>query len=111
MQGRRTFRDAVRASVVVDPLEIPIEPQSWVVDQRSAVVQRARILRARPRWDNWTLKFTVQVSDPRVSANDLKQFLEEAGRTVGIGDYRPKFGLFEVTEFTITTPPTKGGRG
>lgn len=111
MMGRRTFRDAVRASVVVDPLEIPIEPQTWVVDQRSAVVQRARILRARPRWDNWLLKFTVQVSDPRVSQNDLKQFLEEAGRTVGIGDYRPKFGLFEVSEFIATSPPTRGGRG
>lgn len=111
MMGRRTFRDSVRASVVVDPLEISIEPQEWVVDSRSAVVQRARILRARPRWDNWTLKFTVQVSDPRVTQNDLKQFLEEAGRTVGIGDYRPKFGLFEITEFKPSSPSKPEGRG
>ena len=95
----------------VDPLEFAIEPQTWTLDQRSAVVQRGRILRARPRWDAWALKFTVQVTDPRGTEIDLKQFLEEAGRTVGIGDYRPKFGLFEVTEFANTTPPTKGGRG
>lgn len=110
MMGRRTYRDTVRASVVVDPLEIPIQPQAYVVDRRSAVIQRARILRARPRWDVWSLAFKIQVSDERIREANLKEFLEEAGRTVGIGDYRPKFGLYSVEKFEHESPSLRGGR-
>jgi len=29
----------------------------------------------------------------------LRQILEKAGNFIGVGDFRPKFGRFEVVEF------------
>jgi hypothetical protein len=97
--GKKTYKDAVKGGVFIEPREIPHLIQGYEVDLRSVVIKGSRIERARPRFDNWELEFTINLVDERVTPEILKQILEDAGKFVGIGDFRPKFGRFEVTEF------------
>ena len=102
VRGRNTtFAAMIRAAIDVRPYPyIPLVHKGWVVDIRPVVVQRNRILRARPRFDEWGLEFHVVNSDPTViHADTLKRILVDAGRYYGLGDFRPEFGLFEVKEF------------
>jgi hypothetical protein len=58
-------------------------------------------LRCRPRFDDWELDFTILVHDERIDPLKVEQVLENAGKYHGIGDYRPRYGLFEITSFDI----------
>ncbi len=59
-------------------------------------VQKARVIRCRPMFAEWACRFTVEW-DPELIKNErqLGEIVECAGRK-GIGDWRPKFGRFEV---------------
>jgi hypothetical protein len=90
----------IRAGLEINPENIPLISDGWKVDVQSVVVQRNRIPRARPRFDNWELEFEIINKDPTIINKDvLKQILIDAGKYYGIGDYRPDYGLFEVIKF------------
>ncbi|GAI19389.1 unnamed protein product, partial [marine sediment metagenome] len=63
------------------------------------VIQRARIMRARPRFDKWELDFTIDFDDEIIGKDKVNEILTYAGQRIGIGDYRPLFGRFIVTKF------------
>lgn len=65
----------------------------------SCKVGQRRVMRTRPCFDKWELKFRVDY-DPDIlkSSAEVVGFVELAGRYVGIGDWRPKHGRFEVVE-------------
>ena len=66
------------------------------------VVQRARILRTRAKFDEWACTFVVEVDDELVDKPQLEQWLDIGGRRIGLGDWRPQksghYGRFEVKE-------------
>ncbi len=104
VRGRRTtFAAMIRAGIDIRPYPyVPLKHKGWAVDSRPVVVQRQRIIRNRPRFDEWELEFTIVNKDPTViHADTLKRILEDAGKWYGLGDFRPEFGLFEVVEFKI----------
>lgn len=108
VSGRRTtFAAMIRAGLDIKPYPmIPLIHNGWQVDTRPVVVQRNRILRARPRFDDWSLEFEIVNNDPTViHADTLKRILEDAGKYYGLGDFRPEFGLFEVEEFKLKASP------
>lgn len=105
-KGKRTFKDLVKAGILIEPQDIPLKipdgsdpEKSWEIDLRPVVVQRARIIRARPRFDNWELEFNVSILDSIIKQDNVKNFITDAGKYNGLGDFRPEFGLFEVVEF------------
>ncbi len=98
-KGKKTFKDLAKSAIWVRPDCVPIEPQDWVLDERAVVVQKSRVLRYRPRWNQWRLKFDLQVLEDQFPEDILKQILDNAGAFVGIGDFRPRFGRFIVTSF------------
>ena len=98
-RGKKTYKDLMLSSVEVDPSEIKINPQKYEIDARSVNVVRQRIIRYRPIFKKWKLNFKIRVLDDQVDATALKEILDYAGSYVGIGDYRPKFGLFKVNTF------------
>lgn len=67
------------------------------VDRRGVKVQRNRVFRTRPIFKAWSLKFQVLVATDVLNPSDVEKAVRDAGRLVGLGDYRPKFGRFEVT--------------
>ncbi len=97
-EGKKTYKDVIKAGVVIEPEAIVHEIQDWKIDARNVVIQRNRIMRYRPRFDNWALAFKIVILDDNITLPVLKEILEKAGQ-IGIGDYRPRFGRFMVTEF------------
>jgi len=108
-RGKKTFKDFVYAGVQIDPLEIPlISKGGWELDKQVVVVNRSRIVRARPRFDDWKLRFNAELVDPIIRGTDLKQFFMDAGKYNGLLDFRPLYGLFELTHFEKAEP--NGGK-
>lgn len=66
-------------------------------DQRMVKNQgSAKVLRTRPAWRQWKAKFTVVLDTGIFDKPTVISLLENAGRLIGIGDYRPRFGKFTV---------------
>lgn len=105
VSGRRTtFAGMIRAGLEIFPYMVLVIHDNWKIDVRSVVIQRQRILRARPRFDSWALEFEIKNLDPDIIHRDtLKRILIDAGRYYGLGDFRPEFGLFELVEFSSSS--------
>lgn len=59
-------------------------------------VKQSRVIRSRPMFPQWSVTFDVQWDATIIkSESDVMDIIADAGR-VGIGDWRPKFGRFEV---------------
>jgi hypothetical protein len=64
--------------------------------QKMVVVSRARILRTRPIFDQWSCDVEVSYEDSVCDAGQIHRWLEKAGQIVGLCDWRPRYGRFEV---------------
>jgi hypothetical protein len=73
------------------------------LDQRRVVIQRSGITRVRPAMlQGWKCKVSLQVLLPEyIDHRMLHETLSYAGRIVGVGDFRPSFGRFQVTSFNV----------
>lgn len=120
-QRGKTWKDAIKAYCYVLPDEIQhirngefvIAPTADLLQHPTEFmsvsvmrvkVQRAAVARSRLLIaGGWELAFTIEVQDEQVQPEVLKTILEEAGRAVGIGDYRPRYGRFEVVGFATAS--------
>ncbi len=101
---RRQATDLFRSSLLVEPeyalLLIAGQPVDapQFLDRRRAVVQRQAVARTRPgMMKGWRLTFRVVSLDARyVGPPLLREVLEGAGRFIGLGDFRPDFGRFQI---------------
>jgi len=62
-------------------------------------VQRARIMRTRPMFRNWSAEFKLSILSALADAEQAHTWLNNAGAMVGVGDYRPRYGRFTVVNF------------
>ena len=99
--GKKTYKDVTMSGIIVEPEEIPlIADNPFEIDARGVVIQRARIIRWRPKFNQWKLRFKFTIlDDDNISIPVVKDILEKAGSSKGIGDYRPRYGRFMVTAF------------
>ena len=60
------------------------------------VVKNSRILRTRAKFDEpWSCTFELDVDDELIDQSQLLEWLDIAGRQIGLGDWRPeKSGMF-----------------
>ena len=66
-------------------------------DWRMVVIQRSsRVLSCRPIFTEWALTFTLNYDG--VEEVDVRRAMDIAGECIGLCDYRPRFGRFEVVE-------------
>lgn len=66
------------------------------VNVASARVQMARIMRCRPIFRQWSLKFELMYLRQVCTKSQIEKWLEIAGLMCAIGDWRPRFGRFVV---------------
>lgn len=110
---RKSALDLFKAGVAVTTELAPIitssgdkatEPDYY--DRRRVTVQRAGVTRVRPAFlAGWSASMVVTVLLPQyISPALLHDVLVDAGRLVGIADFRPTFGRFQVTAFTLLDP-------
>lgn len=58
-------------------------------------VNRMATLRTRPIFHDWSLGFTVYFDNTVLEAEEILLVAQDAGRLVGLGDWRPRMGRFE----------------
>jgi hypothetical protein len=76
--------------------------QAWdYEDRRRVTVQRNGITRTRPAMKvGWTITVDLMINLPEyIPVEILHEVLINAGRLIGIGDFRPSFGRFAVVRF------------
>ena len=101
-KGKKTYKGLIKSAIDIVPDVILIKGGDWVVDTRTVVnpnTRGNRMIRHRPKFVNWYCEFEIVILDEQLSPDVVKEILEYAGRYNGIGDYRPRFGRFTVTEF------------
>lgn len=99
-EGKKTYKDIIRAGIIIDPSEIVHLNQKYEIDKRSVVIQRSRIMRVRPILNEWGLKFKIINLQPEnLSKKVIKDILTDSGKYTGIGDMRPEYGRFEIVKF------------
>jgi hypothetical protein len=66
------------------------------VDARPVKVSMARLIRYRPKFDDWTAQISVMFNPEQIDKGELVSVLHDAGSLVGLGDFRPRFGKFSI---------------
>ena len=59
-------------------------------------VGTARIMRMRPIFNNWQAVVEINFEPAMVNESRLMEWWNVAGSVVGLGDWRPQYGRFEV---------------
>jgi len=110
-KGKATMKSRLSHIVVTDELIAlkykdgsPIT--SFEIDQRRVMVQKAGIIRSRPKFTDWSCEITFEfdsllVPDPKI----ICDVLNDSGARIGVGDFRPgkngPFGRFVVRSYRI----------
>jgi len=101
---RKSLMDLMKAALVslTELASVGIKEPDFI-DQRRVVIQRSAVTRSRPALKSgWKAKFMFQINLPEyLPANRINHILQQAGRIVGLADFRPSFGRFVVTSFEL----------
>ena len=101
---RKSAMDLYKAGVIVSTPMCTLGKKEWdYLDQRRVMVQRNGVTRSRPAMNTgWRVGFDIEVLTPEyISPARLNETLMQAGRLVGVGDFRPTFGRFQVVKFQV----------
>lgn len=101
---RKSAMDLYKAAVVPLTVLAPIGKTTWdYEDKRRVVIQRNGVNRVRPALRvGWKVAFELMVNLPEyVSPEALNDVIQAAGRLIGIGDFRPTYGRFQIVAFRV----------
>ena len=101
-------KSMIPACVNIIDTMIPIKSKKgWTVDSRPVRVPATggRILAFRPIFFDWELDFNLELDTEIISLPLLRQIVDDAGKRVGLGDYRPDkkgpYGKYVVTKWQV----------
>jgi len=128
-KGKGSLKAATQSGILVNEIGWPVVTKKGVISQEDVMalkdeydfklheelanemgfelfVKPARVgaqkhIRVRPRFDSWTLEGSITVFDVTLSTDVIKALFVQAGRYIGIGDWRPgspmpgNFGMFD----------------
>lgn len=69
--------------------------QAGFVDVRGVKISTAKLMRCRPKFNDWQAEFTVAFNEDVLNLEEVRKAVHDAGQLVGLCDYRPRFGKFE----------------
>ncbi len=101
---RKSAMDLYKAGLIAETELAPIllngrTLSDWsYLDQRRVVVQRSGVTRQRPAVEKgWRATVIFLVLTPEyIDLPTLREVMTQAGRLVGVGDFRPSYGRFQV---------------
>lgn len=103
---RKSAMDLFKAAVVPLSELATLGVKDWdYEDRRRVTVQRNGITRIRPAMRaGWKCEVELMCNIPEyVDPMLLRQVIDDAGRLIGVGDFRPTFGRFTVSNWKILT--------
>lgn len=102
---RKSAMDLYKAEIVVLTQIATLGTKEWdYLDTRRVVVQRNGINRVRPAMrSGWTVGFEIMVQQGSlyIPPERLLHTLNQAGRLIGLGDFRPTYGRFAVVRWEV----------
>jgi hypothetical protein len=100
---RKSAMDLFKAGVVslTEVADLGVKDPDYI-DRRRVLVQRNAITRERPALrEGWQATIDLMVLLPEyVDRTTLIEVLTNAGRLIGVGDFRPTYGRFAVVSFS-----------
>jgi hypothetical protein len=99
---RKSASDLFKAGIVCTTSLASLGKKEWdYIDRRRVMIQRNGITRERPALrEGWKAEFDFTVLVPEyIDRHLFADVLQNAGRLIGIGDFRPTFGRFNVCKF------------
>lgn len=99
---RKSAMDLFKAGIVTLTPLASLGVKEWdYLDMRRVMIQRAGITRTRPAMKaGWRAAFEFMVNLPEYINDDmLREVIEQAGRLIGIADFRPTYGRFGIVAF------------
>ena len=113
--GRKSFTQFFKATVFIEPRNIPIntgikEPD--FIDNRMGRIppgpRGSAVMIYRPGFNQgWTVNFTLVVQDDKTTNDMIKGAFEGAGLLSGLGAGRPDFGRFQITKWEVSNARSK----
>lgn len=102
--GKASAKTILAGSVFINPDKILLGTDQYEIDIRTVVIQRMRVVKARPQISNWKASFVIDYNEDMVGNPDvLFDILTQAGQRVGVGDFRPQrsgsFGTFVIEKW------------
>ena len=67
-------------------------------DARIVRIGQSRIIAYRPLFLKWAAEFEILFDESNLNKTELMNSLKDAGLYCGVGDYRPKFGRYNIKE-------------
>lgn len=108
-RARSTMKSAISHIEVIEEL-IPLlyrdgRPiKEYAIDRRRVLLQKKTgIIRSRPRFDEWSMTFTIAFDELLIPKPEiLIEIANDGGQRIGVGDFRPQtngwFGRFVVRQ-------------
>lgn len=103
---RKTACDLFKASLIaLTELASTGVKEADYLDRRRVCIQRSGITRIRPALNaGWQARFQFMVQVPEyITPAFFHEILTDAGKLVGIGDFRPTYGRFQISHFEVLT--------
>lgn len=101
---RKSLMDLMKAALVslTELASLGVKEPDYL-DKRRVVIQRNAVTRTRPAMrEGWKASFILMVNLPEyLPPQRLNSILQQAGRIIGLADFRPSFGRFNVTKFEV----------
>ena len=91
-KGRATLQKQVAACVLVSPERVSLGVKNYLIDARPVVIPatRGRVIRYRPRLDQWQAVFTVDFDVNLLTEKQLRGVVDDMCSRVGLLDFRPE---------------------
>jgi len=79
----------------------PRDPEKLFEDEafritKSAKVGQASVMRTRPRFAEWSVSFGIEITEGGPTKEQIEEAIEDAGLLIGLGDWTPRYGRFEL---------------
>jgi hypothetical protein len=101
---RKSAMDLYKAGVISLTIAAPLGAKTWDYEHKCRVmIQRNGVTRVRPAFKvGWGCSVQLMVNLPEyIKPNDLHDVCVNAGRLIGVGDFRPTYGRFCVKSFDV----------
>lgn len=101
---RKSAADLFKAAIVSLTELSSLGKKEWdYLDQRRVCIQRNAITRSRPAFkEGWKASFILMVNLPEyIDEQLLNSTIQAAGKLIGLADFRPSYGRFNVTKFEV----------
>jgi hypothetical protein len=101
---RKSAADLFKAAIVSLTELASLGVKDWdYMDKRRVCIQRNAITRCRPAMkEGWRVTFILMCNLPEyVDAQLLNTTIQAAGKLIGLADFRPSYGRFNVVAFDV----------